>query len=156
MPLNIVLYQTDIAQNFGTIARTCVTMGARLHVIEPLGFLWDEKKMRRAGMDYLDRVDLVRHKSFDRFMETEKDNMGRLVVSTTKGADHLQNYKPMAADYILFGRESAGVPEEIHNLADERIRIPMVEGERSMNIAVSAGIVMYDAMNKLGILPEAH
>lgn len=151
--MEIVLFQTDMAQNFGTVVRTAVTLGVKVHVVEPLGFVWDEPKMRRAGMDYLDRADLVRHKSFQKFMESEGDKMGRLVALTTKGSEPLSGFKPEKGDYYIFGQESAGLPDAVHEMCQKRILIPMVEGERSMNLAVSAGIVMYDTLNKLNALP---
>lgn len=151
--MQVVLYQTDMAQNFGTVVRTAVTLGVKVHVIEPLGFVWDEPKMRRAGMDYLDRADIIRHKSWNKFLETEGEKIGRLVALTTKGSSPLSSFKPLENDYYIFGQESAGLPEHIHNMCPARILIPMVEGERSMNLAVSAGIVMYDTLNKLNALP---
>lgn len=152
--INIVLFQTDQAQNFGTVVRTAVTLGARVHVIEPLGFVWDDKRMRRSGMDYLDRADLHRHKSWGKFLEAEQENMGRMVAITTKGADYLQNFEPQKGDYYIFGQESAGLPDHIHDMSDARIRIPMVEGERSINLAISTGIIMYDCLAKLKTLPQ--
>lgn len=152
--MNIILFRTDQAQNLGTVVRTAVTFGVRVHVIEPLGFVWDEPRMRRAGMDYLDRADLVRHKSWNKFLEAESARMKRLVAITTKGADLMQNFKPQEGDYYIFGQESAGLPDDIHNSAEARIRIPMVEGERSMNLAISTGIVMYNVLARLGKLPE--
>tara|TARA_R110000868_G_scaffold218576_2_gene469116 strand:+ start:50018 stop:50479 length:462 start_codon:yes stop_codon:yes gene_type:complete len=152
--MDIVLYQTDMAQNFGTIVRTAVTLGVRVHVVEPLGFVWDEPKMRRAGMDYLERADITRHKSWSKFLENEKDKMKRLVAITTKGSAPLSDFIPVSGDYYVFGQESAGLPESVHALSDARIIIPMVAGERSMNIAVSCGIVMYDTLLKLNSLPK--
>lgn len=152
--MNIILYQTDQAQNLGTIVRTAVTLGVRVHVIEPLGFVWDEPKMRRAGMDYLDRADLVRHKSWQKFLDAEKEHIKRLVAVTTKGAEFLQGFKPEEGDYYIFGQESAGLPDVIHEASSARIRIPMQEGERSINLAVSAGIVMFDVLSKQGKLPQ--
>lgn len=152
--ISFVLFQTDMAQNFGTVARTAVTLGLPVHVIEPLGFVWDEKKMRRAGMDYLDRLDVKRHKSWAKFLESEASSIGRLVAITTKGSEPVQGFQPQMGDYFIFGQESAGLPDHIHDRSDARVVIPMVEGERSMNLAVSCGIIMYDAMNKLGIMPK--
>ena len=152
--MNIVLYQTDMAQNFGTVVRTAVTLGVKIHVVEPLGFIWDEPKMRRAGMDYLKRADIKRHKSWHKFLESEEKNIGRLVAITTKGSEPIDGFKPCEKDYYIFGQESAGLPENIHRIADKRIIIPMVKGERSMNLAVSCGIIMYDTLNKLKALPK--
>ncbi|MFT7432422.1 MAG: tRNA (cytidine/uridine-2'-O-)-methyltransferase [Alphaproteobacteria bacterium] len=152
--MNIVLYQTDMAQNFGTIVRTAVTLGVTVHVVEPLGFVWDEPKMRRAGMDYLERADIKRHKSWTKFLASENENMKRLVAVTTKGSEPLHTFKPQLGDYYIFGQESAGLPDVIHEVSAARIIIPMVQGERSMNIAVSCGIVMYDVLNKNNLLPK--
>lgn len=151
--MQIILFQTDMAQNFGTVVRTAVTLGVKIHVIEPLGFVWDEPKMRRSGMDYLDRADILRHKSWQKFLNSEQEKMGRLVALTTKGSEPLQSFEPEANDYYIFGQESAGLPAYIHKICEKRILIPMIEGERSMNLAVSAGIVMYDTLNKLNKLP---
>lgn len=153
--MQVVLFQTDMAQNFGTVVRTAVTLGVAVHVIEPLGFVWDEPKMRRAGMDYLDRANLTRHKSWQKFLEVEGESIRRLVAVTTKGSEPLSGFTPQEGDYYVFGRESAGLPDEIHEAAGARVVIPMAEGERSMNLAVSAGIIMYDILNKTGALPSA-
>lgn len=152
--MDIVLYQTDMAQNFGTIVRTAVTLGVRIHVVEPLGFVWDERKMRRSGMDYLERADIKRHKSWAKFMESEQTSIKRLVAITTKGSAPLNKFTPIMGDYYVFGQESAGLPDSIHEISDARIIIPMVTGERSMNIAVSCGIVMYDVLTKTNLLPK--
>ena len=153
MKPHIVLYQTDIAQNFGTIVRSAVAFGLPVHVIEPLGFVWDEPKMRRAGMDYLERADLKRHKSWEHFLETERPTMNRLVLMTTKGSDLLQDFTAQEGDYYLFGRESAGVPDEVHAEADARIRLPMIAGERSINLAQSCSIIMFESLRQLKLLP---
>jgi len=153
MKPQIVLYQTDIAQNFGTIVRTAVAFGLTVHVIEPLGFVWDEPKMRRAGMDYLDRADIRRHKSWQHFLDSERKQMNRLVLITTKGSDLFQNFTAEEGDYYLFGRESAGVPDDVHAESDARIRLPMVAGERSINLAQSCAIIMFDSLRQLKLLP---
>lgn len=150
--LNIVLYQPDIAQNVGSIIRTCVVFGVRIHLIEPMGFIWDAAKMKRSGMDYIERADIIRHKSFEHFLETEQPK--RLGLLTTKGSSYLSAYIPQNGDYLMFGRESAGVPEHVHAQADVRFKIPMVKGERSLNLAQTCAIVMYDTLSKLGTLPE--
>ena len=141
--MNIVLYQTDQAQNVGTIIRTAVTLGGHIHLIEPLGFAWDSAKLKRAGMDYLDRAALTRHKSWDAFMEYHQEHPGRLVAITTKGSSPMPTHRPKENDYYIFGQESCGLPDVVHKTVDLRIRIPMMPAERSMNIAVSAGMVMY-------------
>jgi tRNA (cytidine/uridine-2'-O-)-methyltransferase len=139
----IALYQTDIAQNFGAICRTCTGFGVPLHVIEPTGFTWNDPKMHRAGMDYLERVDLTRHKSWKKFCADKPK--GRVVLITTDGDISLTELQSQQDDIYLFGRESAGVPAEVHDYADVRVRIPMVEGERSFNLAASAAMVIFEA-----------
>lgn len=150
MKPKIVLYQTDMAQNFGSVVRSCVALGFEIHVIEPLGFVWNESKMKRSGMDYLERANLTRHKSWKKFLESE--NPKRLVLITTKGSEKLNHFTFCEGDTILFGRESAGVPDDVHNRADERILIPMKEGERSINLAQSCAIVMFEINRQLNCL----
>lgn len=144
--LKIVLFQSDIAQNVGSIIRTAVCFGLEVHLIEPLGFRWNAQKMRRAGMDYLERADVTRHPSWEAFLEVK--NEGRLVALTTKGSKSLEGFAFKTDDYLLFGRESAGLPDEVHEQADARVRIPMVEGERSMNLAQSCAIVSFEALRQ--------
>lgn len=143
---SIALYQTDIAQNFGAICRTCTGFGVPLHVIEPTGFTWNDPKMRRSGMDYLERVDITRHKSWNKFCQEKPQ--GRVVLITTDGDMNLTDFKSQPHDIYLFGRESAGVPKEVHKVADVRVRIPMVDGERSFNIAQSAAMVIFEAFRQ--------
>lgn len=150
----IALYQPDIAQNVGTIVRTAVALGMPVHVMEPMGFVWDEPKMRRAGMDYLDRANITRHKSYTNFYEQVKAQGKRIVLLTTKGATPIQDFKFQANDVLLFGRESAGVPDDVHNQADARVVIPMVTGERSMNLAITCGITAYEALKQQNMLPK--
>ncbi len=143
---SVALYQTDIAQNFGAICRTCTGFGVPLHVIEPTGFTWNDPKIKTSGMDYLQRVEITRHKSWAKFCENKPK--GRVVLITTDGDESLTNFKAKQNDIYLFGRESAGVPKDVHNSADVRICIPMVKGERSFNIASSAAMVMFEAMRQ--------
>ncbi len=150
----IALYQPDIAQNVGTIVRTAVALGMPVHVMEPMGFVWDEPKMRRAGMDYLDRANITRHKSYTNFYEQVKAQGKRIVLLTTKGATPIQDFEFQANDVLLFGRESAGVPGDVHNQADARVVIPMVAGERSMNLAITCGITAYEALKQQNMLPK--
>ena len=154
MKTNIVLYQTDQPQNVGSILRTATTFGVKVHLVEPLGFMWDDKRMKRAGMDYIERADMVRHKSFQHFLDAEKEHMKRMVLITTKGATKLQKFAPKTGDYYIFGQESCGLPDNIHEMGDERVVIPMVKGERSINLAQSCAIVMFDVLTKLETLPE--
>ena len=146
MKPRIVLYQPDIAQNVGAIIRTAVCFGLEVHLIEPMGFAWNEPKMQRAGMDYLERAQITRHKSWQDFLAVK--DAARLVALTTKGSTSLENFTFRQDDYLLFGRESAGLPEEVHAKANARVRIPMAEGERSMNLAQSCAIVSFEAMRQ--------
>jgi len=148
----IVLYQPDIAQNVGSIIRMAVCFGLPVHLIEPMGFPFNEAKFKRAGMDYLDRAKLTRHKSWEHFLEA-KPAQSRLVALTTKGSTLLPEFQFKAGDYLLFGRESAGLPEFVHTLCEGRVRIPMVKGERSINLAQSCAITCYQAQQQLNLLP---
>ncbi|MDE0723507.1 MAG: tRNA (cytidine(34)-2'-O)-methyltransferase [Alphaproteobacteria bacterium] len=151
-PLSLVLYQTEIAQNMGAMARTCAALGAAMHVVEPLGFIWNEPKMRRAGMDYLDQVDLHRHLSFEKFMMS-KPKESRLVVMTKFAETELQNFEFQAGDMLLMGRESTGVDDEVLEAADGLVKIPMLPDARSLNVAQSAGMGIFEALRQLQKLP---
>ncbi len=143
--MDIVLYHPDIPQNLGAVMRLCACMGAGLHVIEPCAFPLDEKRIRRAGMDYMDHVNLTRHSSFAAF-ETWRDAQARrLVLATTRGATSLYGFCFQPDDLLLLGRESAGVPADVHQVAEARVFIPMREGMRSLNLAMSAAIILSEA-----------
>lgn len=146
--MDIVLYHPDIPQNLGAILRLCACMGAGLHVIEPCAFPLDEKRIRRAGMDYIEHVTLTRHSSFEAFEAWRSEQGRRLVLATTKGAASLYGFDFQPRDLLLFGRESAGVPPEVHAVADARVFIPMREGMRSLNLAMSAGIMLSEALRQ--------
>lgn len=151
MTIQIALFQTDIAQNFGAIARTTVCLGADLHVIEPLGFVWNEAKMRRAGMDYLDRASITRHLSWQKF--TENRPQGRLVAITKFGATKLADFTFKPDDILIFGQESTGLPENVLDVCDARVRIPMLDGARSLNLAQTCAITLYGALQQTNQLP---
>ena len=144
MSFNIVLHQPEIPANTGNIGRTCVATGTSLHLIEPLGFRLDEKSIKRAGMDYWDKIDLHRYINYEEFV---KANPGaRIWYATTKAHKCYSDVQFLDGDYIMFGKESAGIPEEI--LVDNEefcIRIPMLEDIRSLNLSTSAAIVLYEA-----------
>lgn len=144
--IELALYQPDIPQNTGTLLRLCACWGMKMHLIEPLGFIFNEQKMRRSAMDYIDHVDYTRHANFEAFNDYAQKNQKRIVLSTTKGATLLQEFTFTNNDIILMGRESAGVPEDVHSLANARIRIPMRAEMRSINMAVSAGAMVTAAM----------
>tara|TARA_R110002096_G_scaffold35718_4_gene100450 strand:- start:1084 stop:1545 length:462 start_codon:yes stop_codon:yes gene_type:complete len=150
--MRLALYQPDIPQNAGTILRLAACMGVGVDVIEPCGFIWDDKRLRRAGMDYLDRVDLARHRSWERFLETRA--AGRLVLLTTQGAVRYTEARFSASDTLLLGRESAGVPLDVHQRADLRVRIPLTPVARSLNVALAAAMVLGEALRQTDLLPE--
>ncbi len=146
--MRIALYQPDIPQNTGTILRLAACFGVPVDIIEPCGFALSDARMRRAGMDYIDHVDWSRHNSWERFLEQRPS--GRLVLLTTKADASLQDFIFNADDTLLFGQESAGVPDAVHNRADARVSIPMQRGLRSLNLAVSASIAAWEALRQTG------
>lgn len=145
--LNIVLHQPEIPANTGNIGRTCVATGTRLHLIEPLGFRLNEKEIKRAGMDYWDDLEVIRYVNCEEFLE--KNSGAKIYYATTK-AQHTYtevNYEPDC--YIMFGKESAGIPEEILlDNPDTCIRIPMLDSIRSLNLSNSVAIVLYEALRQ--------
>ena len=147
MALNIVLFEPEIPANTGNIGRTCVATGTRLHLIEPLGFRLNEKSIKRAGMDYWEHLDVTRYINFEDFLE--KNPGARIYMATTKG-QHVYtevNYEPDC--YIMFGKESAGIPEEILvKHPDNCIRIPMLSEIRSLNLSNSVAVVLYEALRQ--------
>ena len=148
MNLNIVLYQPEIPQNTGNIARTCVLTDSKLHLIKPLGFELDEKHLKRAGLDYWKDLDLEVHESYEAFVEKYGDR--RIFLSTTHGGEHYDDVAFQEGDFIMFGRETSGVPEDVHN-AHENIRIPMIKtSARSLNLSNTVAIVAYEALRQIG------
>ena len=147
--LNIVLLEPEIPANTGNIGRTCVATGSRLHLIEPLGFQINEKQLRRAGMDYWKDLDVTVYDDFNDFLEKNPECKGKLYMATTKAKrTHTEVAFPEDA-YIMFGKESAGIPEEILIEHEEDcIRIPMLEHIRSLNLSNSVAIVLYEALRQ--------
>ena len=145
--LNIVLYEPEIPANTGNIGRTCVATGTRLHLIEPLGFRLNEKEIRRAGMDYWKDLDVVRYVNYREFLER---NPGvKIYMATTKGKHVYTDVSYEPDCYIMFGKESAGIPEEILvEHPNECIRIPMIGETRSLNLSNSVAIVLYEALRQ--------
>ena len=152
--MRLALYQPDIPQNTGAILRLAACFGLPVDVIEPCGFVLDDRRLRRAGMDYLELIELHRHRSWEAYQAARAEQPGRLVLLTTKAAVPHIECRFEATDSLLLGRESAGVPEEVHAAADLRIRIPMRPGLRSLNVAMAAAIVAAEAMRQLGF-PES-
>lgn len=145
--LSLALYQPDIPQNVGAAMRLCACLGVGLDLIEPFGFPWDERKIRQSGMDYIDLVKYTRHESWNKF-HTQKQ--GRLVLMTTKGALTYSDFRFQDSDILLAGRESAGVPEDIHAAADARIYIPMKAEARSLNVINAAAMILGEASRQTG------
>ena len=145
--LNIVLHQPEIPANTGNIGRTCVATGTRLHLIEPLGFRLNEKEIKRAGMDYWDDLEVIRYVNYEEFIE--KNPGAKIYYATTK-AKHTYTEVNYESDcYIMFGKESAGIPEEILvDNPDTCIRIPMLDSIRSLNLSNSVAIVLYEALRQ--------
>lgn len=148
--IRLVLFQPDIPQNLGACMRLCACMGAELHVIEPCGFVLNDSKIKRAGMDYQQHVDLVRHADWDYFLAYKQKHEGRLLIVETDGAAPYSKHTFTPTDYVMLGRESAGTPRELYTLADDTLFIPMREGFRSLNVAMCAGMVVAEACRQLG------
>jgi tRNA (cytidine/uridine-2'-O-)-methyltransferase len=145
--MRLALYQPDQAGNVGTIIRLAACLGVPLDLIEPLGFPWGDKAVKRAGMDYAELANVTRHADWAAFAGTLT---GRLVLFTTAGAVRLPEARFEAGDVLLFGSESGGVPEAVHERAELRVRIPQVAGTRSLNLAVAAGIGGAEAVRQAG------
>ena len=148
MNFNIVLYQPEIPQNTGNIARTCVLTDCKLHLIKPLGFELDEKHLKRAGLDYWKYLDLEVHESYEDFMEKYGEN--KIFLASTHGGEHYDEVKFNEGDFIMFGRESSGVPEFIHEKL-ENIRVPMIKSStRSLNLSNTVAIIAYEGLRQIG------
>ena len=139
----IALYEPDIPQNTAAIIRTCACLGAKLEIIEPCGFLLTDKRFKRVVMDYMDHNQIEFYQSSDKFFEAKKNQ--RVILMTTKGSISYTKFKFNSEDTILFGRESAGVPESIHQLIENRLKIPMKNNKRSLNVATSVAIILAES-----------
>ena len=148
--MRIALFEPDIPQNTGTILRLAACLGLEAHLIEPAGFPTSDRAFRRAGMDYLDQVALVRHVSWSAFETWRRIQGLRLVVFTTRAAASYLDHAFEARDLLLFGRESAGVPDEVHQAADMRLKIPIRPGLRSLNVAMTCAMAVGEAMRQTG------
>lgn len=148
--MRIALYQPDIPQNTGTILRLCACLDVEAHIIEPAGFPVSDRHFRRAGMDYLDQVRIVRHDSWGHFQQWRVADGQRLVLFTTKAATPYLDHGFTANDILLFGRESAGVPEEVAAAADTRVVIPMRKDLRSLNLAMTVAMALGEALRQTG------
>lgn len=151
--MHLALYEPDIPQNTGTILRLCACLGLMAHIIEPAGFPVTDRAFRRAGMDYLEQVALTRHGSFAAFETWRRGERLKLILITTAGTRSYLEHAYTANEVLLFGRESAGVPQAVHEAADARLRISMREGLRSLNVAMAAAMVAGEALRQTGGFP---
>jgi len=151
--MRVALFEPDIPQNTGTILRLCACLAVEAHLIEPAGFPVSDRAFRRAGMDYLDQVAIVRHTSWSAFEQFLEQAGGKLVVFTTRASESYLDHRFTAGDVLLFGRESAGVPEVVHARADARVRIPMRPGLRSINVAMACAMALGEALRQTHAFP---
>ncbi|HLO76917.1 MAG TPA: tRNA (cytidine(34)-2'-O)-methyltransferase [Magnetospirillum sp.] len=149
----LALYQPDIPQNAGAMLRLAACLSFGIDVIEPCGFLWDEKRMRRAGMDYVDLVGVTRHVSWTAFRQWTEDQGRRVVLLSTKASVRLDHFTFSPDDIIMVGRESAGVPDAVADAVGARVRIPLNPAARSLNVALAASIAMAEALRQLNAFP---
>lgn len=149
--MRIALFEPEIAGNVGAVLRLARCLAVPVDIIEPCGFVWNNARLRRSGMDYLDAVDIVRHADWAAYRSARQ---GRLILLTTKGTHRLPDFAFEPSDTLLFGRESAGVPDEVAQACNARVRIPLAAGARSLNLAVSCGIATAEALRQTGELPE--
>jgi len=149
--MRIALFEPEIAGNVGAVMRLGACMGAGVDLIEPLGFPWDDRRVRRAAMDYIDHVDVVRHSGFEAFREARADS--RLVLFTTKATQSSYDFEYRPDDVLLFGKESAGVTDAVRAGVDASVRLPMRPQVRSLNLATSAAIALTEALRQTGTLP---
>ena len=147
----LALFQPDIPQNLGAALRLGACLGVPVEVIEPCGFPLSDKAIRRAALDYGDPAEVIRHAGWGEFMA---ERAGRTVLFTTKGAQPLHDFQFQPGDTLLFGRESVGVPDEVHEAVDARVFIPLTPGRRSFNVTVSAAIGLSEALRQTGLFPK--
>ena len=147
--MRIALFEPDIPQNAGNIFRLGACLGIPIDIIEPAGFVIDDKRLRRASMDYYDYLDLTKHISWENFYDWSKINSYRLILLTTKSQKSYYDYNFQKNDILLFGRESSGVPDKVHSTVNERLTIPMVKGPRSINLSSSVAMVASEVIRQL-------
>ena len=147
--MRIALYEPDIPQNTGNIFRLGACLGVDVDIIEPTGFIFDDKKFKRSAMDYIDHLNYKRHLDWNHFLKWVKDNQFRLILMTTKSNKSYYNFKFQPSDILLFGRESAGVPNDIHEIVDHRLTIPMKNEVRSINLSSSVALVIGEGLRQI-------
>ena len=150
--MRIALFEPDIPQNAGNIFRLGACLGVSIDIIEPAGFVIDDKRLKRASMDYYEYLTLTKHLSWEKFYEWSKENSYRLILLTTKSTKSYYDYKYQPNDIILFGRESAGVPEKVHKIIKNRLKIPMNNQVRSLNISSSVAIVLAESLRQIELI----
>mgnify|MGYP001342619066 FL=1 len=146
----IALFEPDIPQNTAAIIRTCACLGAKLEIIEPCGFLLNDKRLKRVVMDYMDQKEIKYYQSCDQFFSEKKDQ--RIILMTTKSSYPYTKFEFKKNDTILFGRESAGVPERVHKMVDDRLKIPMKDNKRSLNISSSVAIILAECLKQTKLI----
>ena len=149
--VNLVLFQPEIPQNTGAIIRLCSCLGVPMEIIEPCGFILDDKRLRRVAMDYIMKNEIIRHKSWEIFYNKKKKSKKRLILFTTKANKNFRNFNFNNEDLLLFGNESSGVPETVRNEVDESVKLPICEGARSLNISMSVAIGVSEALRQLEV-----
>jgi tRNA (cytidine/uridine-2'-O-)-methyltransferase len=146
--MRIALYQPDIPQNTGNIFRLGACLGVSVDIIEPTGFIFDDKKFKRSVMDYIDHIDYKKHIDWQQFYDWSQEKKYRLILMTTKARQSFYEFEFHSSDILLFGRESAGVPDNIHQIVDHRLTIPMKEGVRSINLSSSVALVLGEGLRQ--------
>ena len=149
--MRLALFEPDIPQNTGTLMRLCACLGVPLDIIEPCGFILSDKNLRRAGMDYIEHLEMAKHLNWESFKGASVGK--RLVLMSTKASEPFHEFKFQPDDILIAGRESAGVPEHVHAECDARVFIPMQPGMRSLNVALASGIVLGEALRQTGGYP---
>lgn len=148
--MELALYHPEIPQNTGTLLRLGACLGVKVHIIEPCGFVWNDRKLLRAGMDYLDLSQVKKHDSWSHFLDSQRHDQQRLVLVDVKGTDSFHHFAFQPDDVLIMGRESDGVPESVFDEVDQIITIPMTTGARSINMALSATIVLSEGLRQIG------
>lgn len=152
--MRLALFQPDIPQNLGAALRLGACLGVPVDVIEPCGFPLSDRAVRRAALDYGDKAEVVRHAGWTKFLEDPRRAEGRVLLFTTRGAAPFHTFAYRPGDVILMGRESAGVPFEVHQAADERLYIPLAAGARSLNVVTAAAMALGEALRQTGGFPS--
>jgi tRNA (cytidine/uridine-2'-O-)-methyltransferase len=154
--MRLALFQPDIPQNLGAALRLGACLGVPVDIVEPCGFPLSDRAVRRAAMDYAEKAQIQRHASWSEFLEHPARKTGRLLLFTTRGAEPFHSFRYRPGDTLLFGRESAGAPPEVHAAADARLHIPLAPGARSLNIVNAAAMALGEALRQTGGMPPPH